>query len=840
MKHESDESGIIIYDMHEDYSFGPSSSKKKKTEKEEEENVSDSKQKSIDKDIMARLGGFSGRVYDKLTYRTIEGVKVIIAKDLSVNTDEKGIFAVVGIKPGTYRISVSEEGYEIQSRISTAVAGETTKVESFHLVPSCLAAERPDIIETEEETTEEEIVEFAMETPPSAMAKDIAGTPKSAEAINKETITREPAQAKTPEVSTKTHPDSSIVVEVHEKTLPDIIGKENTIEYTTETVFDEEIFAVYEKMAEETASKHAGILDAEKKEAASFSEVLSVLIEQTRALPVVEEQPGVATEVPPSAERPTSEEAQQVLPKTTAGMLTQETVSEEVQQRNIRVIIPDEMVEKIVLEETLGDIREILPEKMPGEVFMEELSGDFREILPEKMFGETTEENTLEEIDVATAIFEETLERTRRENQHDNISIEDLQAPAVSPELTKNASYMHAENLIISETPSLEEFRGGSLAEKTTEGITVPEEALTTAPEDTWREPAQEISLKNVQEIFLEKVVEETPQEFSIEEIPVETAEEEPVQSTSAQTAITETTQPEDTDREPPEEKEQLKLQWWKLRKKKPRETRPEHPLTPPPVDITLQITTKQNINEKIHDQQAPAGILADEREPSSTTETQKEVPRRVPEDTTPSKEPVTALPEKKQETAWDEQPLREEQPVEPSAAETAHGTFPPEEVPEETGKTILSGGVLLEETASEEVSENTKATLSDQEREAMAPDDNTSEVEGFMGILSAQPNPAFKGLPITITYNLKNVSCDNPDDLLLQLIITSPDTGTVHETFETPITCEKGFFAIGGFTLPTSSYEPNTYKAIMQLFSKKTKIPHPVTETPLQIKSIF
>jgi hypothetical protein len=198
------------------------------------------------------------------------------------------------------------------------------------------------------------------------------------------------------------------------------------------------------------------------------------------------------------------------------------------------------------------------------------------------------------------------------------------------------------------------------------------------------------------------------------------------------------------------------------------------------------------------------------------------------------------ALPEKKQETAQDEQPLREKQSVEPPAAETAYGAIPPEEVPEKTGSATLSGDTSLEETTSEEVSENTGAVLSDQEREAMAPDDNTSEVEGFMGILSAQPNPAFKGLPITITYNLKNVSCDNPDDLLLQLIITNPDTDTVHETFEAPINCEKGFFAIGGFTLPTSSYEPNIYKVTMQLLSKKTKISHPVAETPLQIKSIF
>jgi hypothetical protein len=114
---------------------------------------------------------------------------------------------------------------------------------------------------------------------------------------------------------------------------------------------------------------------------------------------------------------------------------------------------------------------------------------------------------------------------------------------------------MHTENLIISETPSLEEFRG-ALTEKTIKSIAVPEEILTIAPEDTWKELAQKISLKNVQEVVLEKAVEETPQEFCIEEIPVETAEEKPAQITPVETAITETAQPEDADQEPFEEKE--------------------------------------------------------------------------------------------------------------------------------------------------------------------------------------------------------------------------------------------------------------------------------------------
>jgi len=251
LKHESDESGIIIYDMHEDYSVGSSSSKKKKVEKEGREDVSDSQQTIIDKETLARLGGLSGRVYDKLTYRTIEGVKVTIAKDLSVRTDERGVFTVVGIKPGTYRISISEEGYETQSRVSTTVAGKTTTVESFHLVPSCLAAERPDLVETEEEILEEEITEFALEIPQAAAIKDTPDVSKPTDAIQEKRTDQEPVLEKAAEASPKTYSDTAITMKGKETLLDTgpskTINKAEPADYT-DNIFDEEIFAAFEKI----------------------------------------------------------------------------------------------------------------------------------------------------------------------------------------------------------------------------------------------------------------------------------------------------------------------------------------------------------------------------------------------------------------------------------------------------------------------------------------------------------------------------------------------------------------------------------------------------------------
>ena len=147
LKHDSDESGIIVYDMHEDYSVGTSSKSKKSADKDAKKDVSTPDLKDGAAGSTAHLGSLTGRVYDKLTYRTIEGALVTIAKGLSIKTDEKGIFLAAHIKPGKYRVTVFEDGYMVQSRKGAVVAGETTQLESFHLIPDCLAAEYPDAIE---------------------------------------------------------------------------------------------------------------------------------------------------------------------------------------------------------------------------------------------------------------------------------------------------------------------------------------------------------------------------------------------------------------------------------------------------------------------------------------------------------------------------------------------------------------------------------------------------------------------------------------------------------------------------------------------------------------------
>jgi hypothetical protein len=137
-------------------------------------------------------------------------------------------------------------------------------------------------------------------------------------------------------------------------------------------------------------------------------------------------------------------------------------------------------------------------------------------------------------------------------------------------------------------------------------------------------------------------------------------------------------------------------------------------------------------------------------------------------------------------------------------------------------------------------ISDDDLASMSNEEKEALSHGHESVEVEGFIGIINAQPNPAYKGLPISIAYTLRNVSCDNPDDFIVQVYVVNPDTDIIYDTLEIPVKCSRGTFSMGGFVIFTTSYETYVYRLIMQIVSKKTKTPHLLTDIPLEVKSIY
>jgi hypothetical protein len=178
--------------------------------------------------------------------------------------------------------------------------------------------------------------------------------------------------------------------------------------------------------------------------------------------------------------------------------------------------------------------------------------------------------------------------------------------------------------------------------------------------------------------------------------------------------------------------------------------------------------------------------------------------------------------------------------------------------IPIEDGEHIISEAIIEEslaeysenepvakiidtpEDAGETESGDDAIFLSDEETEALSRGNSSVEVSGLTGLVSAQPNPVYRGLPVTLVYSLTNVACDELDDLFLQIVVTNTGKGVTQETFEVPVKCPKGTSQIGGFVVSTISYEERLYRVDMQIVSGKTKTSQLLVSTQLGINSIF
>ena len=427
-------------------------------------------------------------------------------------------------------------------------------------------------------------------------------------------------------------------------------------------------------------------------------------------------------------------------------------------------------------------------------------------------------------------------------------------------------------------------------------------------------------------EMFLGKVTEETTQELSLKEAPIELAEIEfvgekvreeayearPSQPFVKETAIrsvliakykepsleppekiiSDTTAPEipqsqesseDVLQEPPEEEQPLKLQWWKLRKRKQKDTQPEvldtdasAVKTQSPVVAAEPTTVLTSTPEERTDIGEDSSAEAFSVTPEETAISSKS-PRKTFFKTDKQRQPRANPPDLPQMMFSNKTVCFRNIPEPPSLSslEAAPGTTSQEEgepielAIEEIIKSSTTDPALDEilteidkQTASMHavtavesegeagkpitegqpvgISDDAFASLSDEEKAAMLDDHDTVEVAGFAGIVNAQPNPAYKGLPISIAYALKNLACDDPNDFMLRITVTNPDTGAIHETFEAQVTCIKGTFSMGGFVIFTTSYETSMYRLTMQIISEKTKTSHLLIDIPLEIKSIY
>ena len=302
LKYKSNESDIKVYDIDEGYSIRTSSSTKP-TDKREEKHISVPEQEHEVTGPTAHLGSFTGKVYDKLTFRRVEGALVTIVKNLSVKTDEKGEFFITNIKPGKYRVTVSEDGYVVQSRKSIAVAGVTTKLDSFHLIPDCLADDYPNEIEEEEETgedylVEEETIAPAVESIPPISAEEISCAPETVDAKIEE---EEAIEIVLREVSEKTTRVSSEIVSVEDvdkEIVPDLettetITEENPMECSETDAGEEALSAL-----EETAAGYVAIAPVEEMKKTLSDEIVSMPAEEIQIPAIAADSAETAMSLP--------------------------------------------------------------------------------------------------------------------------------------------------------------------------------------------------------------------------------------------------------------------------------------------------------------------------------------------------------------------------------------------------------------------------------------------------------------------------------------------------------------------------------------------------------------
>jgi hypothetical protein len=117
---------------------------------------------------------------------------------------------------------------------------------------------------------------------------------------------------------------------------------------------------------------------------------------------------------------------------------------------------------------------------------------------------------------------------------------------------------------------------------------------------------------------------------------------------------------------------------------------------------------------------------------------------------------------------------------------------------------------------------------------------DSTMEIAvALIGTISAQPNPVYQGLAVSISYSVANDANKDLKDLTVNIIIINPDTKEVKKTFEAPAKARKGTSIAGSFILSTAIFEPRVYTAILQVTQAKKKTPEAIASTHFEVRLI-
>ena len=864
VKREDEESGIVVFDMREEYSDSRSSPAKQPGGPDE--NMSSSSGSAQDDaGPSPTAGSIAGRVYDKATYRTIEDALVTVSEALSVKTDERGKFLIDGVEPGTYRVKVFQEGYIVQSQRSTVVTGETSQLKPFHLVPECLAAEYPEAVQEEEEEVEEAI---DTETPPE----------KVEEAPVEETLVEEAPAEEMPVVAVE---DKSIPQAVEEEKPSVVADVEEPIAEAEETATEvsaEIAEAPPEIIIPETVQEETEIVPEEPQEEEAVIEVAEEEVEaEAKAgaeeeaveeeLPEVvleEEEEKIEEELPPPpiveeiANAPETEAEIEEIP---LSQIVEEPLQSMVSEPEEAAAEVEEQVVKI--EEPVVEAEETVTEA-PAEIVVAETVQEEVEIVAE----ETEEEEAV--IEVSEARVEEILQKEptevvekvvlEEEEEEEEKTEKELLALPVAVEII---SLPVAKTAVVEEEIETEEEK----AEAETNEMPCEPEPVEVIAETQLTTLTEELPVLKTEEESMPPAVPES------EEIIIEV--EEPVVEVSPEVAIVEEAQLEEeaVSEEPQTEQAVIEVAEEEIQAGTGEEILEEEPLEGL-IEAALEDEVEELESEIDSNGFTPVALqMRHQWEPSELLRAEGVAPTAVPVEGATRAPEVEALPE-----------IVEEIPVEEASNISAEGepalqaieepipavVIEPEEIVIEAPQTIeiVEAGQDRPEASAEEppalavteeavqipqvemtsgeeaeevkLNEEGLPIVSDEEKAAMSGHAERTEAAGFSGEIKVRPNPVFKGLPINVLYNLDNVGCNDPEDMLLQIVLINPGTGLIQETFEVPAKCKRGEAVIGGFIISTMSLEAITYRMNIQIVSEKMKTSYLMAGIDVEIKTLF
>jgi hypothetical protein len=95
--------------------------------------------------VPARNGRVQGRIVDSRSKQAVADASVALAGAGNTKTDRSGVFTLDNVRPGKYRLSVTQKGYLSTTKTITVEEGRTIKV-NLNLTPSAKVLKAPTVI----------------------------------------------------------------------------------------------------------------------------------------------------------------------------------------------------------------------------------------------------------------------------------------------------------------------------------------------------------------------------------------------------------------------------------------------------------------------------------------------------------------------------------------------------------------------------------------------------------------------------------------------------------------------------------------------------------------------